>query len=728
MSAEDVLIGPYRVERKIGAGGMGTVYLASRADRQFDQRVALKILRSELASQFVVNRFRTERQILANLEHSNIARLLDSGTAEDGRPYLVMELVEGLPLNDYCLRENLPLTGRLDLFRKICGAVQYAHQHLVIHSDLKSGNILVDSSGEPKLLDFGVAELVDSEITDPIENAHTAQPLTPAYASPEQLAGEQVTTATDVYSLGVLLYELLTDRHPFGDDPNFEREPEPPSRLRKQLPRDLDHIVLMALHKEPELRYRSASALADDIRRHQENLPVAARKDTVWYVARKFIARHRAASAVTFLSLSAMLALILLLSAQIRRANAQRIRAERINAYMQEILAGGSTSTLSKRGRELKVVEVLATAADGLESALRGQPAEIAELRETIGVTFSRLGLLDSADRQLRAALQTQTRLFGEEGLPLAETLHGLGSNERYQGRLSDAEQDLRRSSVIFRKYGEGAEADALNDLAVTLFDEGRYKEAGVILERLLAARRAAHKTSDVDFIVFLNNVAAVRFNNGDFVGASQLQREVVNAHRNRDPSGSPSVETGYSEVNLGLYLRLSGDAAAAEPVALASVNALKNRLGDSHWMTIFAEVELAKVYSENGQHSLAEEQARQALALLAKVLPSNHPEYTHAWIALGSILTAAGKPEQAEPYLRKALARRQALYPKGGLRVAQAADALAICLIARRNYIEARSFAEAAYAGFKASYGENNRITEGARLRLIKTGGRSYP
>jgi len=713
------LVGPYRIEQEIGAGGMGIVYLASRADRQYEKWVALKIVRSELAGELVVDRFRTERRILASLEHPHIAQLLDAGTAADGRPYLAMEYIEGLPLNEYSTRHNQPLAARLDLFLKICSAVQYAHQHLVIHRDLKPANILVTSDGEPKLLDFGVAKLVDSQ--DPGSGTNTqalAQPLTPAYASPEQLAGERVTTASDIYSLGVLLYELLTDRLPFGDAAS-EREPQPPSRSRKQVDRDLDNIVLMALRKEPERRYRSAAEFGDDIRRYRQNLPVAARKDTVAYVARKFIARHRLASAAALLALAAMFALIVLLSTQIRRANRQRARAERISGYMEAMLTGGSKSRAGPTGRELKVVDVLSRAASDLDSDLNDQPADRAELRATIGVTYSRLGLLDAADRELQTALKTQAALLGEDALPLAETLHDLGSNERYEGRYAAAERHLRRSAAIYRKRGDPTENDALNDLAVTLFDEGRYKEAGALLEPLLEARRAHYKTTDVYLTVLMNNVAGVRFNNGDFAGASQLQREVVEAHRKRDPPSSPSMELGYSEVNLGLYLRLSGDAAAAEPFALESVATLRSRLGDSHWMTAYAEVELAKVYSEEGKHSLAEQEARKALSVLTKALPPNHPEFTHAWIALGSVLTAAGKPQQAESYLRKAFARRQALYPKGGLRLAQAADALATCLIARKNYLAAQPFAQIAYDGFKASYGETNRITSGAFLRL---------
>ncbi len=712
------LLGRYRLEREIGVGAMGTVYLASRADRQFEQRVAIKIIRPEIATEFMLSRIRSERQILASLDHPNIARLLDGGTAEDGRPYLVMEFVDGLPLNEYLARRCPLRPDRLELFAKICSAVQYAHQHLVIHLDLKPGNIVVTGEGEPKLLDFGIAKLLDQD-SAPLDHTETAAQLfTPAYASPEQQAGASVTTASDIYSLGILLFELLTGRLPA--DPGVD------AAIQAALSGDLANIVAMALREEPERRYRSAAELADDIRRFRENLPLIARAARITYVTKKFIARHRIASAAAALSVLAMLAVILALSAQIRNTNRQRLRAEHINSFMQGMLSGGAGSTAGKGGRELRVVDVLGTAASDLDSRLNDQPVERAALRATIGTTFSRLGLLDPADRQLRAALRDQSALLGASP-SVAETLHDLGSNERYQGHLADAEAHLRRSAAMFHALGDPAENDATSDLAVTLFDEGRYQESTVLFDRVYQIRRATNPATDVTLIVMMNNIAGVRFNTGDFDGAVQMQRQAVEALRKRGSPGSPSEELGYSELNLGLYLRISGNAAAAEPVALASVDALKKRLGETHWMTGYAEVELAKTYSEEGKHVLAEREARHALDLLTKALPARHPEFAHAWIALGSVLTAAGKPRDGLPYLRQAFALRQGQSPKSGLRLAQAADALAVCLIAERNEGAAMPYAQIAYTGYKDSYGANNRITLAA-LNRSKIAERARP
>ncbi len=318
-------IGPYQIIELIGTGGMGEVYRAFRADDQYQQEVALKLVRAGSDSALVIRRFKNERQILAGLEHPNIARLLDGGTTETGTPYLVMELIKGWSITEYCAGEVLSVPERLNLFLMVCSAVQYAHQHLVIHRDIKPGNVLVTVEGVPKLLDFGIAKLLSSDDQGPQDSTNTFfRALTPRYASPEQIKGELITTATDVYSLGVMLYEMLTGQSPYGTKPFtgeqsitaiLQWEPAKPSSVehaprtksaesserwrrrlfgkRSPISADLDNIVMMALRKEPRRRYSSAEQFAEDIRRSMLNLPVVARKDTARYRAGKFIARHK---------------------------------------------------------------------------------------------------------------------------------------------------------------------------------------------------------------------------------------------------------------------------------------------------------------------------------------------------------------------------------------------------------------------------------------------------
>jgi non-specific serine/threonine protein kinase/serine/threonine-protein kinase len=357
-------LGAYQVAEEIGHGGMGEVYRAIRADGQYTNEVAIKIVRGGFESGSLAERFRNERQILASLDHPNIARLLDGGTTEDGVPYLVMELIRGVPIDQYCDEHRLTVTERLQLFRQVCGAVQYAHQRLVIHRDIKPGNILVTEDGVPKLLDFGLAKLLD-----PAANAETTMPraMTPEYASPEQIRGEVITTATDVYSLGVVLYRLLIGRSPYAgdtstphglaraicdDDParpstvafksprnqsgspsstasiSSKRE-DSPAKLRKRLIGDLDNVVLMALRKDAAHRYASVEQFSEDIRRHVENIPVLARKDALGYRTAKFVRRHKAgvaAAGVIFALIVGSMAMIIRAE---RRARAAQALAER---------------------------------------------------------------------------------------------------------------------------------------------------------------------------------------------------------------------------------------------------------------------------------------------------------------------------------------------------------------------------------------------------------------
>ena len=374
-------IGPYEVVGELGHGGMGTVYLARRADAEYESLVAIKLVRG-VHSASLLGRFRSERQILASLSHPNIARLLDGGTTPEGYPYVVMEHVDGEPIDRYCDTRHLPIEARLELFRAVCLAVQHAHKNLVVHRDLKPSNILVTQAGVPKLLDFGIAKLLDPELAEHtvVETGTATRLLTPSYASPEQVRGENITVATDVYSLGVVLYELLTGQVPFHfrgrgaleiERVICEEEPTRPStlvtrdgdgadtngnapkmsaaelsrarnlmpdRLRRRLAGDLDTIVLKALRKEPNRRYESADQFAEDVRRHLDGLPVIARVDTWTYRANKFVRRHRLGVAAAAVFIVVLLGFATAMAAQARRvarerdvASLERAKAEQVS-------------------------------------------------------------------------------------------------------------------------------------------------------------------------------------------------------------------------------------------------------------------------------------------------------------------------------------------------------------------------------------------------------------
>ena len=346
------LIGAYRVIREIGRGGMGAVYLAERADEQYQRRVAIKLIKRGMDTDSVLRRFRNERQILASFDHPNVARLLDGGETADGLPYLIMEYVEGLPIDAYCETHALPLKERLELFREVCAAVTYAHRHAVIHRDIKPSNVLVTSDGAPRLLDFGIAKILHpGGVTEAAATLTGLRLLTPEYASPEQVQGKPLTTATDVYSLGVVLYHLLTGQKPYrlktGTPEEIsraitEQEPARPSTAvgksnessiskipnPKLLRGDLDNIVLMALRKEPERRYQSVEQLSEDIRRHLEARPIRARKDTIHYRVTKFVQRNRMATAAAMLVFVSLISGIIATTWEARRARAEEVVAK----------------------------------------------------------------------------------------------------------------------------------------------------------------------------------------------------------------------------------------------------------------------------------------------------------------------------------------------------------------------------------------------------------------
>jgi eukaryotic-like serine/threonine-protein kinase len=500
-------IGPYQIVEEIGCGGMGEVYRAFRADDQYRKEVAIKLVRAGQDSKFVITRFKLERQVLADLDHPNIARLLDGGTTEEGIPYFVMELIRGQLLTEYCDRQKLPTTERLRLFLPVCSAVQYAHQRLIIHRDLKPNNILVTAEGIPKLLDFGIAKIIDPADSPQVADGTLSmfRLLTPAYASPEQVRGENITTASDVYSLGVLLYECLTGHRPYGAGANgthemekavCESEPQKPStvvrsterqtgdssmeitpasvsivrdgtpeKLEKRLRGDLDNIVLMALRKEPERRYASVEQFAIDVGRHLEYLPVIASKDTVRYRTAKFIARHRTGVVAAVALLLVVLAGAAATLYEAHRARQNELRAERrfndvrklANSLLFDIHDSVKDLPGSTPARKLIIQNALQYL-DSLSSEAGGDPSlqrELATAYERVGEVqghflLSNLGETENALHSFEKALRLRKTLASSAGfswqdkLALARCHRLVATQLQAVGKVHDALENIR--------------------------------------------------------------------------------------------------------------------------------------------------------------------------------------------------------------------------------------------------------------------------------------------
>jgi len=662
-------IGPYRILRELGRGGMGAVYLAERADGQFDQQVALKLIKRGMDSEAILRRFLHERQILARLQHVNIARLLDGGVSADGQPYFAMEYVEGVSMTAYCDGRRLEVEARLRLFEKVCRAVQYAHANLVVHRDLKPSNMLVTEAGELKLLDFGIAKVLgdDAQADGATLTEAGFRVMTPEYAAPEQVRGEAVTTATDVYALGVVLYELLTGHRPY----QFERrtpeavarvigeaQPERPStavsrsaevrrgdgtmetitpeevsrargtkpeRLSRRLSGDLDVVVLKALRKEPERRYASAEAFVEDIQRHLAGMPVGARRDTVGYRASKFVQRHKvgvAASAA--LAVLAMLAVGFAVAMALQQAKTARetTKTEEVKDFLVSLFEVSDPD--ESKGETITARELLDEGAARVETELADQPEVQAEMMTVVGEIYQKLGLYDPARPLLERALTLRQSLYGPDHLEVAASLVQLGR--------------------LYHQRGDYEAADSF------------YREA-------LDIRQARRSETHLDVAEVLDDLALVRWRQGDYPAADSLGRSALALRRKLLPADHPAV--AESLTNLGVIARAQSDFAAAEAYHREALTIRRAQYGTVHHLVAESLKNLALVFHSQDRYDEAEAHYREALAVQKRLYGEGHPEIGTTLNSLGSLLRMKGAYDEAEAPLREALAvRRQFLGP----------------------------------------------------------------
>lgn len=672
--ASGLRIGAYRLIRTLGEGGMGRVYLAARADDQYRQNVAIKVMRSSVGrSPGMLVRFRAERQILANLNHPNIARLLDGGLTPDGLPYLVIEYVDGAPLDDYCGRSNLSIEARLRLFRTICSAVEYAHGNLVVHRDIKPANILVTADGSPKLLDFGIAKLLDPGAdsvagAEPALTRSTERLMTPEYASPEQICGQAVTTATDVYSLGTVLYELLTGRSPFRLTKSSpletvraicEDEPKRPSAVidthpaeARKLKGDLDNIVLKAMRKEPARRYASVAQFSEDVRRFLEGYPVEARAGSWRYRSGKFVRRHKAAVAAAAVMIAAIVAFGIGMGILARTATRERLTAQREAQFLSSLFA--SVSPQETRGAAITARELLDAGVKRIDPELGAEPAARAAIYDSVAESYRGLGLYDEGLPLKRKAYELRLKTFGENNLETAASLDGWATLLRLQGHYGQADPLFRRALDVRRKLaGERSPlvAQSLTNLGECLFLEDRNTESIAILRQALALDRQLGPDVGEDG---RNYLALALKRNGDLAGAAQLLHEAFEIGKRTEGLDAP--DTVITLHNLASSWMDLGDYKDAES-ALRECTAIRRRvLGNNHPDLVYSLNNLGWLLLAKGDWRAAEAPLAEGLAINLRQLAPTHPRLAPSWTNWGRFLQAKGDYDGAEKAYRHAL------------------------------------------------------------------------
>ncbi len=744
-SLEGQRIGPWHLEQRIGHGGMGLVYRARRADKVYEQQVAVKVLKRGLDTDEIVRRFERERQILANLEHPHIARVLDGGATGDGLPYFVMEYVEGQPIDRYCSERDLDLEAILNLFRIVCEAVHFAHQNLVVHCDLKPANIMIAADGSPgegqiggfpKLLDFGIARLLrpDGEAG---ETRHSWRFGTPEYASPEQERGQALTTASDGYSLGVVLYRLLTGQNPrpvSGDPPMPIPKPSTAARRalaatgaddrsrrgaetwRWRLKGDLDTIVLKAMHLEPERRYASAAELAEDLRRYLAKEPVTARPDTPLYRFRKFLRRHPLSTAAGSVMLILVFGFMGLLSFQLQATQAQRDRALLLRDAFLALL---ETIDLSKRRVSSEV------AGEALEKALRTEfssdPTDRALLLDRMGRVYYRFGQLDEALRLLEESLRLRRASPAMDEASIAGSLNNLGLVLIHLGQVSEGITRVRQALEIHTRLGDQlAILHDLTNLATGLEKSGQYPEAEGVYRRVLKRKRALGK-DDEELANSLNNLANVLIRRGKLKEAEPLLRQALQIYRKHLGAESPRVATVL--VNLAVLLDAREDSRAAIGLVRQALAIRRQHVPESHPNIARTLAVLAFSLLASGRPAeLAEAETlyREAVNVYLAERGPDHPDTLVLQRNLAATLISRGKLEEAEVMARDVAERSFRILPLDHWRIADARSVLGHSLLAQGRYAEAERLVVGSYPLICSVKGEDSRYEREAREHIV--------
>jgi serine/threonine protein kinase/Tfp pilus assembly protein PilF len=694
-------IGPYRVLRTLGSGGMGEVFLAERADAQFEQQVAIKVVHGGALAVSMHSRLKLERQILAQLDHPNIAHLLDGGALPDGSAYIVMEYIDGVAIVVFCDSNRLDINARLKLFQTVCAAVHYAHQNLIVHRDLKPSNILVTAVGVPKLLDFGIAKLLDDRQAAGHTLAVTqadVRVMTPDHASPEQVRGQAVTTSSDVYVLGVLLYKLLCGTSPFFissmrlseiERAICEKDPPPPSqmvsaddlpestsiaeargtspkRLRRALDGDLNNIVLMAMRKEPERRYGSAEQLSGDIQRYLEGKPVMARRDTMSYRTTKFVKRHwlpvSAAAAATFMIIAFSVTTYvqsLRIAAERDRvaqqrevAEHERARAEEVSSFLVNLFKLSDPG--ENRGNQVTAREILDSGAKRLQAGLQDQPSTKAALLATVGSVYDSLGQFRDALPLLNESLQLQGQSHDASRV---DTLLELGRARIGAGDLRTAEAPLQEA-LRLAQHDAGAMSvatgHALWSLGMLRFERGQIGEAKDLYLRSLDILDKSH-APQTDVSAVLSDLAKVYVLDQEWVLAKQTHERALEIDRRVLGDDHPRV--AFRLENLAIVAQNMGDLKQAETLYLDALKRQEHIYGDRHPEIAVVKGNYGLLLQREGRLTEAEPLLQSALDIKLSLYGPSHFMVGYSRVSLAILLHDKGDLAASESEFRQALA-----------------------------------------------------------------------
>jgi eukaryotic-like serine/threonine-protein kinase len=734
--------GPYRIRRPLGEGGMGVVYLAERKD--LGTLVAIKVLRDAWLSPARRDRFASEQRTLGHLNHPSIARLYDAATLADGTPYFVMEYVEGVPLTQFCREHKCSIEQRLHLFRLVCEAVQHAHANAIIHRDLKPSNIFVKDDGSIRLLDFGIAKQVESFDLKVDQTMTGLRLMTPAYAAPEQIRGDRIGIGTDVYSLGVILYELLTDELPFdlsGLTPVeaasiiAEHEPGRPSAAvrRKMLSdspalnqntwADLDVLCLTAMHKDPDRRYRSVEALIRDVDHYLNGEPLEARPDTLQYRSAKFMRRNRSAVATAAIVFAVIVAMAAFFTVRLQKARdaalAEAARTQRIQDFMTNLFQGGDATV--GPSDSLRVVTMVDRGVQQAKSLTR-DPKVQSDLYLSLGDIYDKLGKFDQAESLLRSALDSRQKIFGKGTPEAAEAMVALSQVRSDQGQLDDAEKLARQALDMERNQlheDDPAIAKALLAYGRVLGQKGNYAIAIQVLDEAVKIE-SAPGIAPTDFSSALSALAAAQYSAGHYDIAKSLYNRLLAMHRSmfgeKHPLVAEDLESlGSIQQDLGFYPE-------AEQLQRQALEIDWSYYGTDHPTTALDMTTLGRSLQYEKKYDEADAVLHQALDIQERVLGPKHSSVADTLNELGNVAEMRDQLDDAEGYFKRVVDIYRAIYGDHHYYVAIAISNIGSVNMDRKDYPRAEEIFRDVIRRFTEALGADNVNTGIARLRLGRT------